>query len=185
MRFSRGRSRDCLPSWIRSSKTLVQQYVPSWVNTLVYLLDNMFTIFSDLRAKGEMDLTAVGGPTILYGTETWDSFIFYLLSQCGTNIGTTNPEDPPACAEVDVYTSDLAQANLNTTVNPFNALVSGNQFLVTQPRTVDLELAGIINYVVNQVISTTTGYSSLSGPRGTRRTARCTTSSTAPDLPSS
>ena len=147
-------------------QTLVQQYIPSWVTTLVYLMDNMVTIFSDLRAKGEMDLTAVGGPTVLYGTETWDSFIFYLLSRCGPNIGATSPGNPPLCAEVDVSTSDLAQANFNTTVNPFNAVVSGNQLLVTQPRTVDLELAGIISYVVNQAISTTTGYSSLTGPPG-------------------
>jgi hypothetical protein len=144
---------------------IVQQYVPSWVSTVVYLIDNLFTIFTDLRAKGEMDLTAIGGPAVLYGTEQWDSFVFYLLSQCGQMIGTPNPADPPACAEVDVYTADLAQVNLNTTVDPFTATLSGNQLLFDR-RTVELQLAGIIEYVINQVISTTTGYASLQGPPG-------------------
>jgi hypothetical protein len=144
---------------------LVQAYIPPWVTTVVYLLDNMFTIFSNLRAKGEMDLTAVGGPAVLYGTENWDSFVFYLLSQCGQNIGRVDPAHPPPCAEVDVYTADLAQANFATTVHPFTARLSSNQLLVDR-RQVDLQLAGIIQYVLNQVISTTTGYPSLQGPPG-------------------
>lgn len=146
---------------------IVQAYIPPWVTTVVYLLDNIFTVFSDLRAKGEMDLTAVGGPAVLYGTESWDSFVFYLLSQCGQNIGRLDPNHPPPCAEVDVYTADLAQANFATTVDPFTARLTPvtNQLLVDR-RVVHLKLAGIIQYVLNQVISTTTGYPSLQGPPG-------------------
>ncbi len=144
---------------------LVQQFIPPWVTTIVYLFDNILSIFSQLTAKGEMDLTAVGGPAVLYGTENWDSFDFCLLAQCGQGIGSPNLSACPPCGIVDVYTADLAQANFSTTVNPFSATMNGDQLLVDR-RTVNLQLAGIIEYVINQVIAATTGYPSLQGPPG-------------------
>ncbi len=150
---------------------LVQQYVPSWVVTVVYILDNIFTIFSDLRAAGEMDLSAIGGNlSLIQGMEYWDHFIFYLLSQCGGAI-SGNPTVPPPCAEVDVYTSQLNAANLAVTVHPFTGTVTGGPSpspftFNVNTRTADLSLAGIVLYVINQIISTTTGYPSLQGPPG-------------------
>jgi hypothetical protein len=144
---------------------LVQEYVPTWVANVFYVLDNAFSIFTQLTAKGEMDLTAVGGLAVLYGTETWDSFEFCVLSQCGQGIGSTNLGACPACGQVYVYTGDLAQANFNTTVNPFSATLAGNQLLIDR-RTVSLQLSGIMAYMINQVVAETTGYPSLQGPPG-------------------
>jgi hypothetical protein len=120
-------------------------------------------IFQELRVKGEMDLTAVGSIDVLYGTETWESLVFYVLSQRGANVGSPNP--PPACAEVDVYTGALAEADFHTTVNPFSATVAGNQLLLNR-RTAELELSGVIEYAINQIVLSTTGYASLQGPPG-------------------
>jgi hypothetical protein len=139
------------------------------VQTLVYLLDNMATLFSNLRAEGEMDLSQVGGPALLAGSEQWSSFVFYLLSQCGQNIGG-DPSMPPPCARVDIYTTELEAADLAVTVKPFTAKVigpAGGPFnIVFDRREANLKLAGIIKYVLDQAISITTGYPSLEGPPG-------------------
>jgi len=159
-----------LPSWVNAIiRGIVTQYVPPWVQTLVYILDNVFTLFSNLRAEGEMDLTAVGGTNaFLAGNEYWSSFVFYLLSQCGQNIGG-NPSMPPPCARVDVYQTDLQAVNLAANVKPFTAKVTGGPgawTLVVDRREVNMKFAGLIKFVLDQVISVTTGYPSLEGPPG-------------------
>jgi hypothetical protein len=162
-----------LPSWVNAIiRGIVTQYIPPWVQQVVYILDNVLTLFSNLRAEGEMDLTAVGGNNaLLAGQEYWSSFVFYLLSQCGQNIGG-NPSMPPPCARIDVYQTDLmAQGvDLAAVVDPFTAKVigsgSGPFTLVVDRRNVHLKLAGLIKYVLDQVISVTTGYPSLEGPPG-------------------
>jgi hypothetical protein len=159
-----------LPSWVNAIiRGIVNQYVPQWVQTLVYLLDNMLTLFSNLRAEGEMDMSKVGGPALLAGSEYWSSFIFYLLSQCGQNIGG-DPSMPPPCARVDIYTTELDAADLAVDVKPFTAKVIGPQGgpfqIIFDQREAKMKLAGIIKYVLDQAVAITTGYPSLEGPPG-------------------
>lgn len=154
-----------LPGWVNSLiRGVVQQYIPPWVQQVVYILDNILTVFSNLRAEGEMDLVANGGPSILSGEETWTSFVFYLLSQCGTNI-SGSLTNPPACARLDIYTTELDQADLAVQVLPFAAKVSGTATggytLLMDKRQAKMKLAGILKFVLDQVISVTTGYPSL------------------------
>ncbi len=154
-----------IPSWANALISgIVQQYVPSWVTQLVYLLDNAFTLFSDLRSEGEMDLVANGSPAVLQGTENWTSFVFYLLAQCGTNIGG-DPNNPPPCARFDIYTSDLSQANLAVEVEPFAARVGGDTAhgytIFMDKRVAKLDIQGLIRYVLEQAVQIVTGYPSL------------------------
>jgi len=158
-----------LPSWVNAIiRGIVAAYIPPWVKTLVYLLDNIFTVFSDLRADGEMQLVSIGGnKRLIRGEEYWTSFVFYILSQCGQNIGG-NPSKPPPCARVDIYTSELDGANLAVDVKGFTGKVVGNGpfFFQVDRREASMKFAGIIKYVIDQVVLITTGYPSLEGPPG-------------------
>lgn len=185
--------RDALPSWLQTIGTVVRtfnqallgqlnvprfinrliqgilnQFVPEWVRDLVYIFDSAFELFSQLRAEGEMDLTAVGGPLVLSGTEDWHSFVFYFLPQCGTNISGPIGQ-PLACARVDIYTSELP-ADLAVSVKPFAARVGGDATngyrILMDKRETLMRLAGLIKYMLDQLIEITTGYPSLEGPPG-------------------
>lgn len=180
--------REALPSWVRFSATairtidqvllgqlnlpsfinslirgLVQQYVPEWVVTLVGILDSAFTVFSTLESEGEMELTPVGGPSVLSGEEAWTSFVFYFLPLCNGNIGG-NPNNPPPCARMDIYTTELPQSDLAVSVDRFAARVSGsnNNFTVLfDQRRVAMRFQGILKYALDQAISLSTGYDGL------------------------
>lgn len=156
-----------VPSWIMNVLNtvligpIVQAYVPDWVVKLVSLLDNVLTLFSKLRAEGEMDLVQNGGPRILAGTESWNSFIFYLLAQCLPAV----PSDPtPACARVDIYSSVLP-ADATVTLSPFSAKVAGtspnNTFVVDSPRLANMKLSRFIKWVFDYAVQLTLGYPSL------------------------
>lgn len=157
-----------LPSWVNSIvRSLIQQFIPPWVQTLIKLLDSAFTVFSELRADGEMMLEPLRDRANLTGDEYWSSFIFYFLPQCGNNI----PNDPaPACARMDIYTDELPFADGSAAVEvfPFTVRVgSGNPATVVVPtRQVNMALAGILKYALDQVVYYTTGYPSLEGPPG-------------------
>lgn len=158
-----------VPSFVnRLIRGLVQQFIPEWVQDLVYILDAAFEVFSQLRAEGEMTLSAVGGPRVLTGAEAWDSFVFYFLPQCGQNIGGP-VNQPRACARVDIYTSELP-ADLAVDVKGFAARVGGDTTtgyrILMDKREVNMKLGGLIKYVLDQIILVTTGYESLEGPPG-------------------
>lgn len=163
-----------LPSWVGSIVSgVIKQFIPPWVQTIVYLLDSALTIFSELRADGEMDLAPVGSKKLLAGEEYWTSFIFYFLPQCGSNIGGgTNQQ--PACARVDIYTDELEAADVAVDVRPFTARVgatvgtAGNRTapVTFDTRRVNMALAGLIKYALDQLIYVSTGYPSLEGPPG-------------------
>lgn len=154
-----------LPGWVNSLISgLLQQYIPDWVYTVVTLLDTMFTVFSHLRTEGEMDLVANGGPSVLAGQEYWTSFVFYLLSQCNGAIAGSIWQ-PPACARVDIYTTELDQADLAVDVRPFAATLGGPTggpyTLLVSKREARMRFAGILKYVVDQAMLISTGYPSL------------------------
>jgi hypothetical protein len=158
-----------VPSFVnRLIQGILNQFIPPWARTLIYIFDSAFELFSQLRAEGEMELAAVGGPRVLSGTENWDSFVFYFLPQCGQNVSGASGQ-PRACARVDIYTSELP-ANLAVTVKPFAARVggdasSGYRILMDKRETL-MRLAGLIKYMLDQLIQITTGYESLEGPPG-------------------
>lgn len=138
---------------------LAQAYVPAWVARLASFLKHMSEIFGHLHVRGEMDLTAMGTNDLLYLTEDWELFRFNSSAFCPT-------ETPPArCGDLDVETEDLAQANFATSVHPSTARLVGDQILFDR-RTVNLQLAGIIAYALNQFVSSLTGHPSLQGPPG-------------------
>lgn len=157
-----------IPSWVSSIiQSLFQQFVPPWVQTLIALMDSALTIFSELRADGEMVLSPIVDNATLEGEEIWSSFIFYFLPQCGGNIGG-DPNKPPPCARVDIYTDDIEVGSAAVEVFPFTVRVgSGNPATaVIGTRQVNLALAGILKYALDQVVYYTTGYPSLEGPPG-------------------
>jgi Cys-rich repeat protein len=176
-----------LPGWVRTIKTVVntmdqvangqipnlpsivnalisgviRQYIPEWVLTLIRILNSVLTVFSDLRAEGQMDLVANGGPRILAGNEVWDRFVFRFLPACGASLPTpTNP-----CDVIDIYTTDLEAADLAVSVMPFAAKVGGDSTsgytLLVDPRQAKMKIAGLLKYVLDQAISATTPYPSL------------------------
>lgn len=153
-----------IPSWLNSIvRALVSQYIPEWVQQIVYVLDSLFELFKNLRAEGEMELAAVGGPRVLSGNELWTSFIFYFLPQCGTNVGGAFGE-PRACARVDIYNSDLP-ADLAADVKPFAARLGGDSTagytLFVDRREVNMKFAGLLKYVLDKLLEVITGYPTL------------------------
>jgi len=156
-----------LPGWLSWANALIaavlQGVIPQWAQDLVYLFDSAFTIFSELRSEGEMELVAVGGPRVLSGTEDWTSFIFYFLPQCGGNIGGSL-DRPPPCARVDIYTTDLP-ADLAASVKPFAARLVGSppatSTIYMDNREVDMKFQGLIKYVIDQLAQMITGEANL------------------------
>lgn len=156
-----------LPSWANAIISgLLRQYVPEWVYTVAEILDSLFTIFTMLRAEGEMDLVQNGGPRILAGTEYWTSFVFYMLSQCQGQIAG-NIWQPPPCARFDVATDELAEADVAVNVKPFAAKLTGTGpwVLEVDRRQVEMKLAGVIKFVVDKIMEIATGYPSLEDKR--------------------
>lgn len=155
-----------IPSWVNSIvRGIVKQYVPEWVVTIVNIMDAAFTIFSDLESEGEMLLTAVDSTgQLLAGEEYWTSFVFYFLPLCNGNIQAGMGQQP-SCARMDVYTTELEQADLAVDVKPFTARVGGSAAtgftMVVDQRTVNMNFGGILLYVLDYAIQISTGYESL------------------------
>jgi hypothetical protein len=94
-------------SWLNSIvKSIIDQYVPSWVATTIKILDAVGTFLSNLRAEGAMRLTAGADTTHYRGTEVWTSLVFYYLPLCPNGRPAGDPTLPPDCARFDVATSD-------------------------------------------------------------------------------
>lgn len=145
-----------VPSWVNSIlKSLVDAYIPPWVVTLVYLGDSMLTIFSDLRAEGEMMLTQTS-PGLVRGEEYWVSFIFHFLPQCGSNV-SGDLRNPPPCSRFDVYTSELEGTDAAVNVKPFWARVGGSTAIFDR-REVDMAFQGLLKYALDQFALMMTGY---------------------------
>lgn len=149
-----------LPGWIQAIvgaiiQEVIRSVVPSQVYEIVRILDSIFTIFSNLRAEGEMHLAAVGSPQALSGTEDWTSFIFYMLPLCGGNI-SGDPAHPPECARMDIMTNQIPQADIALTVKPFAARVSGTTIFMDK-REVNMRLAKFLKYVLDEAMKLITG----------------------------
>lgn len=156
-----------MPSIVNSIvRAIVKQYVPDWVVTIVGIMDAAFTIFSDLESEGEMLLNTVDSTgQFLSGEEYWTSFVFYFLPLCDGNIQSGWGQQPP-CARMDVYTTELEQADLAVDVKPFTARVvadtsSGGFKVMIDPRTVNMNFGGILLYVLNYAVQVSTGYESF------------------------
>ncbi len=146
-----------LPGFIEDIiANVVQQYIPSWVVDLIHVLDVVATLLQELRSRGYMSITQTGGAWT--GTEVWESFVFYDLSLCNTI-----PADPtPPCARVDLFVSGPGvPADLGLKVKPFNGTVSTDVVVVNE-REVEMRVAKLIGWLVDELVDRFTPYSTLS-----------------------
>jgi hypothetical protein len=154
-------------------KGIIDQYVPAWVQTLIKVLDDIGTIFSNLRSLGSMKITSPGTDhTAFQGTEVWTSFVFYWLPLCNGNIGGNNYT--PDCARFDVATTDATDPttgvcggqstpSISVQVKPFaghivqNATTMKWSFNVAD-RQVSLKMGKLILVAINLLLSYLTPY---------------------------
>ncbi len=151
---------------------IIDQYVPDWVQTLIEVLDDVGTIFSNLRSIGSMKITQGSMPALVNGTEVWTSFVFYWLPLCNGNIGGNNYT--PDCARFDVATTDGDQSgngtcqgqalpSISVQIAPFSGQVAQDSttmnwvFHVTS-REVDLKMGKLVLVALNLLISYLTPY---------------------------
>jgi hypothetical protein len=139
--------------------SLLQHYLPNWLQLLISAGDDLGAILSNLRAEGSMRLVPNGDLTHLKGTETWTNLVFYWLPLCGGDI-QGDPLHPPDCARLDIATSDSldfggsgqckgqALPAITAQIQPFTATVSGSQLQVDE-RFVKLEMGKIVLVLVD------------------------------------
>jgi hypothetical protein len=143
-------------------EAIIDQYVPSWVTTVVSILDTTLTLMSDMRARGykSIDQTA----TFWAGTEIWESFVFYYLPMCPG----APPADPtPDCARVDLFVEDLSDdISLGLKVHPFIGTVSEigadqTATILVDKREVDLNIGRLLRWIIDELAGILTPYDDL------------------------
>jgi len=162
-------------SWLNPIvEGIISTYVPSWVTTIIEVLDDVSTIFSNLRSVGSMRITAGADATQFKGTEVWTSLVFYWLPLCNGQIGGNS--FTPDCARLDVATTDATDPTGNGTcagadlptvsvqVAPFTGQVAQTagvwNFNVLE-RKVQLDMGKVILVAINLLISYLTPYDCL------------------------
>ncbi len=145
-----------LPGFIEDLiRSLVDEYVPEWLQDVVHILDAVFTLLSDLRSEGFM--TVNQNVAAWTATETWTSFVFYYLDLCDPI-----PADPtPDCARVDLYVDDpVVAADLGLKIHPFGGTVSETTILV-ETRQVEMRVAKLVGYLADQLVDWLTPYTTV------------------------
>jgi hypothetical protein len=163
-----GGLQDIINTFVSS---LLQQYVPDWVQQIVHISDDLVTILSNLRGEGSMHIAQNGDLAHVKGTEVWTSLVFYWLPLCGGNI-QGDPGRPPDCARLDIATTDSldpgqgeckgqALPSIAVQVSPFTATVvgsgSGPYTLQVDDRNVKLKMGKVILVLVDYLIAIVSG----------------------------
>lgn len=166
-----------LPGWLNAIlnsivSKLLQQYLPDWLQTVISIGDDLFTVLSNLRSAGSMHVIKNPDLTHLKGNEIWTSLIFYWLPLCGDNIGG-DPNVPPPCAEIDIATTDSdtpgvvgqckgqSLPSITVQVAPFTAGLTGSAApytLSVDERRVKLKMGKVILVLIDTIISLVTPY---------------------------
>lgn len=148
---------------------LIAQYVPSWVQTVVSILDDFITVFQRMEVEGLMTLYQPGNPvgSQVSGEEEWTSAQFFVPSFCpgGLNEFANNPR----CGAIDVvmhpeinlgYSNNSPDVGVN--VHPFTGQVVPPPQNGSQPhytlqlfnREIDMELSQLINVLLDLIVAT-------------------------------
>ncbi len=142
-------------------ESIVDQFIPPWVTTLIAILDTILTFTNELRAEGYMSIEQSGSSFL--GSEVWDSFVFYYLPMC-----STIPSDPtPDCARVDLFVDDVGDdISLGLAVHPFSGSVGeigddNTALMLVNTRKVDLNIAGLIRWLIDEVVRMLTPHNDL------------------------
>ena len=169
-----------LPSWLNAIinsivSSLLQQYLPDWLQTVISIGDDLFTVLSNVRSAGSMHLSRITStdPGHLKGSEIWTSLIFYWLPLCGNNIGG-DYTNPPPCAEIDIATTDSdtpgetgqckgqSLPSITIQVSPFTATLAGSgtgpYTLNVDQRQVGMKMGKVILVLIDLIISYVTPY---------------------------
>ena len=173
-----------LPSWLQGMlASIVDQFVPSWVRTVVRIGDSLGTVLSNLRSTGSLRLRAsTADRREVSGTEEWSSLVLYWLPLCCPGFSAAcpaiagDPEAPLACGRVDLAAAGpdgrgaVASCNglpippIAIRAAPFQARVEGSGpgrdrgpwSLEVGPRAVDLRLAQVLPSSIDALLSLST-----------------------------
>ena len=168
-------------SWLNAIvKAIIHQYVPAWVLTVIQILDDIGTIFSNLRSEGAMRVTAGIDATHVKATEVWTSLVFYFLPLCPNGRPAGDPTLPPDCARFDVATSDSSKPGevgqckgqsipaISVQVAPFTASLAGSGTPAGAPwtltfaeRRVQVKMGRVILVAINLLLSYLTEYNCI------------------------
>ncbi|HUJ25549.1 MAG TPA: hypothetical protein VLW85_06005 [Myxococcales bacterium] len=167
-----------LPGWLNAIvnsivSSLLQQYLPDWLQTVVSIGDDLFTVLSNVRSAGSMHLVKNPDLTHLKGNEIWTSLIFYWLPLCGDNIGG-DYSNPPPCAEIDIATTDSdtpgengdckgqSLPSITIQVSQFFSTLAGSgtgpYTLNVDQRQVSMKMGKVILVLIDLIISYVTPY---------------------------
>jgi hypothetical protein len=166
-----------LQDWLNKLiSSILKQYLPPWLQTIIHIADDIATVLSDLRSEGSMRLTKTTDLAHVKGTEVWTSLIFYWLPLCGDNIGG-DPAVPPDCARIDIATTDSevpgevgqckgqSLPSITVQAKPFTASVVAKganntaPFVINiDPRQVSIRMGKVILVLIDLIISYATPY---------------------------
>lgn len=147
-------------------------YVPDWAGDLIDIFANLSHILSDLRARGVMHVTHQDPRNRVAVTEEWTRILLSYPQACclGRPEGCNpyNQPDYPQCATVDITREELAFGQVGIEVQPFTARVEADRSgsatafdLVVEPRSVRIEYAQFVAYVVELLVRIATDYPTL------------------------
>jgi hypothetical protein len=173
-----------LPAWLQGMLArIVDQYVPSWVRTVVRIGDTLGTVLLNLRSSGSLRLqAATADRRQVKGSEEWNSLLLYWLPLCCPGFSATcpaiagDPGAPLACGRIDLAAARpdgrgaVASCNGRPTppiairAAPFQARVEGAGpahdrapwFLQIYARKVDLRLSQVLLASIDALLSLTT-----------------------------
>jgi hypothetical protein len=139
--------------------SIVEEYVPPWVQTIVAILADFIHLFENMEAEGEMMLTQTPTtPTLgtnVSGIEDWLSARFYVVSFCPG--GPAEFAVDPSCGQIDVVMDptvpvDYSDEDLRVgvEVSPFLGEVMG-RVLKLNGRDVKFGMRQLINVVLDTV----------------------------------
>jgi hypothetical protein len=157
-------SLDDLPLLGSVLQSIIDTYIPDWVQDLVHFLNNMVHFFQDVRIEARLHLTQMAGnPAAIGATEQWDWAYVQIIDQCP--YGESDP-NYPACADFAVPLN-FAVTGIGTivaTALPFNGSFDGTT-VTFDDREVQMELSEFLRFILDWVTEVATGgrYGSLEG----------------------
>lgn len=139
--------------------TLIGQYVPPWVGTIIASLADIVHAFDNMRIEGTMNLvqtpTAPVLGTQLLGEEAWTNAHFSIVSLCPGGVGEYNRD--PSCADIDLLLNPTLQvggsvdtATVDVQVNKFYGTVAGED-VVLHGRDARIGLKQVFNVMLNVI----------------------------------
>jgi hypothetical protein len=130
---------------------IIETYIPSWVGTLVSVLNNVVHFFQDVKIQGTMTLNH-GNPdtSLISGTEQWTWGFVSIIDNCP--LGESDPSYP-GCALVSVPLNRTVTdfGVIGAAADPFTGTMSGYN-LVLGGRQVRMAISQFVLYVIDQAV---------------------------------